>query len=98
MEADVIDLVFAKPLDAEFLRSLAHKDKIWYVFSDNAKKGGVGEILSAFLQENEISDVKIVSFEFADIFLPHGKTADVERSLGLDIQTLTERILSDKKY
>ena len=98
IEADVVDLVFAKPLDAEFLRSLARKDKIWYVFSDNAKKGGVGEILSAFLQENEISDVKIVSFEFADIFLPHGKTADVERSLGLDIQTLTERILSDKKY
>lgn len=98
IKADVVDLVFAKPLDAEFLRSLARKDKIWYVFSDNAKKGGVGEILSAFLQENEISDVKIVSFEFADIFLPHGKTADVERSLGLDIQTLTERILSDKKY
>ena len=98
IEADVIDLVFAKPLDTEFLRSLARKDKIWYVFSDNAKKGGVGEILSAFLQENEISDVKIVSFEFADIFLPHGKTADVERGLGLDIQTLTERILSDKKY
>nr|WP_315048586.1 1-deoxy-D-xylulose-5-phosphate synthase [uncultured Campylobacter sp.] len=98
IEADAVDLVFAKPLDAEFLRSLARKDKIWYVFSDNAKKGGVGEILSAFLQENEISDVKIVSFEFADIFLPHGKTADVECSLGLDIQTLTERILSDKKY
>ena len=98
MEVDVVDLVFVKPLDAEFLRSLARKDKIWYIFSDNAKKGGVGEILSAFLQENEISDVKIVSFEFADIFLPHGKTIDVERSLGLDIQTLTERILSDKKY
>ena len=98
MEVDVVDLVFVKPLDAEFLRSLARKDKIWYIFSDNAKKGGVGEILSAFLQENEISDVKIVSFEFADIFLPHGKTADVEHSLGLDIQTLTERILSDKKY
>ena len=60
-------------------------------------KGGIGEILSAFLQENEISDVKIVSFEFADIFLPHGKTADVERSLGLDVKTLVERILSDKK-
>ena len=98
MEADVVDLVFAKPLDTEFLRSLARKDKIWYVFSDNAKKGGVGEILSAFLQENEISDVKIVSFEFADIFLPHGKTADVEHSLGLDIQNLIARILGDKKY
>lgn len=98
IEADVVDLVFAKPLDGEFLRSLARKDKIWYVFSDNAKKGGVGEILSAFLQENEISDVKIVSFEFGDIFLPHGKTADVEHSLGLDVQTLVERILSDKKY
>lgn len=97
-KADLIDLVFAKPLDNELLKNLAKKDKIWYIFSDSAKKGGVGEILSAFLQDNKIYDVEIVSFEFADEFLPHGKTADVENKLNLDIDTIVAKILNNKKY
>ena len=89
------DLVFVKPLDRELLRKLACKNKIWYVFSDTAKKGGVGEILAAFLQEERIFNVRIVSFEFEDQFIPHGKVADVEKSLGLDVDSISENILKD---
>ena len=94
----MIDLVFAKPLDKEFLINLAKKDKIWYIFSDSVKKGGIGDILSAFLQENKIYDVEINTFEYDDKFLPHGKTPDVEYFLGLDIDRKKKKILNDKKY
>lgn len=97
-ETDLIDLVFAKPLDKEFLINLAKKDKIWYIFSDSVKKGGIGDILSGFLQENKIYDVEINTFEYDDKFLPHGKTPDVEYFLGLDIDSLAKKILNDKKY
>lgn len=95
---DIVDLVFIKPLDREFLLNLAEKDKFWYIFSDSVKKGGVGEILAGFLQENEIFDVQIISFEIEDKFIPHGKISDVEKSLSLDIESLTKKILNDKKY
>ena len=62
------------------------------------KKGGVGEILGAFLQEENIQNVKIISYEFDDIFLPHGSTADVEKSLGLDAQNLAKVISNTKNY
>lgn len=95
---DLVDLVFAKPLDEEFLLNLAKKDKTWYVFSDGAKKGGISEILSAFLQEKNIFDVKIESFEFDDIFLPHGKIFEVEEFLKIDPKSCAKKIQSNKKY
>ncbi|NLK65978.1 MAG: 1-deoxy-D-xylulose-5-phosphate synthase [Campylobacteraceae bacterium] len=96
LKVNLVDLVFAKPLDKEFLLNLAKTSKVWYIFSDSAKMGGVGSILSSFLQENEIYDVKVKSFEYGDEFIPHGETSQVEQSLGRDIQTITTKILNDK--
>ena len=93
-DPSLVDLVFVKPLDGELLQELARKHKIWYVFSDTAKKGGVGEILAAFLQERRIFDVHIVSFEFDDVFIPHGATADVEKALGIDAASICDKILA----
>ena len=98
LSVNIVDLVFAKPLDREFLLNLARICKIWFVFSDSAKKGGVGQILSAFLQEENLQTVKIISYEFDDIFIPHGNTADVEKSLGLDCETLSNKILNKINY
>ncbi len=97
-KVNLIDLVFVKPLDAEFLKKLSKTSKIWYIFSDCVKKGGIGEILAGFLQENEIYDVKIKSFEFEDKFITHGKTNEVEEFLGVDENSILKYLLNDNKY
>lgn len=79
----LLDLKFLKPLDRVGLKDTAKKYKHWFIFSDSSKMGGVGEILALFLQEEGISDVRIESFEYEDAFITHGKTLDVESSLGL---------------
>lgn len=91
--ANLIDLIFIKPLDEELLKELARKTKIWFVFSQNAKIGGVASLLNNFLQENDLN-VKIVSFEYEDKFIPHGNTDAVEKSLELDTQNLIQKIKS----
>lgn len=88
----IVDLIFAKPLDKDLLLDLAKKTNIWYIFSDSAKKGGIGDILSGFLQENKIKDIEIVSFEFNDSFIHHGKTNEVERDLGISHEQLAKLI------
>nr|WP_169767369.1 MULTISPECIES: 1-deoxy-D-xylulose-5-phosphate synthase [Campylobacter] len=95
IDATLIDLVFAKPLDSELLLELADKCKKWYIISDSAKRGGIGEILSAFLQENKILDVSVKSFEYDDAFIPHGSTADVERNLGISAEQIAQKLLDD---
>lgn len=94
ISVNIADLVFVKPLDSAFLRSLAKRAKSWYIFSDSAKKGGVGEILSAFLQAQNISDVKVVSFEYDDAFITHGSLSEVENSLGISASQIALKISS----
>ncbi|MGP1485168.1 MAG: 1-deoxy-D-xylulose-5-phosphate synthase [Campylobacter sp.] len=97
IDVALVDLVFVKPLDTELLMQLCQKHKKWFIFSDSAKKGGVGEILSSFLQDNKIYDVSVVSFEFDDKFITHGKTADVEKSLKIDTYSIKDKIKNELK-
>ncbi|WP_221254916.1 1-deoxy-D-xylulose-5-phosphate synthase [Campylobacter sp. 19-13652] len=98
LEVSLVDLVFIKPLDKELLLGLARDKKRWYVISDSAKNGGVGDILSAFLQENSLHDVALYSFEYKDEFIKHGNTKDVERDLGISADFIVDKILKDNKY
>ncbi|EOF4555374.1 transketolase C-terminal domain-containing protein, partial [Campylobacter coli] len=89
--ANLIDLIFAKPLDKLLLKELAKQSQIWFVFSENARIGGVASLLESFVQENDLK-IKIVSFEYEDSFIEHGKTNEVEKALKLDIDGLVQRV------
>jgi len=89
IEVGVMDLRFIKPLDKETLENL--KAKTLFIFSDNNKIGGVAESLEAFYNEIGLNK-KIISFEFEDKFIPHGQTKDVEKSIGVDIDTLSNKV------
>ena len=86
-EVGLLDLRFVKPLDEEYLKELAKCYTKWFVFSDSARLGGVG---SAIL-ELELG-VELVSFEYEDRFIPHGKVSDVEEALGLTPKQLARRV------
>jgi 1-deoxy-D-xylulose-5-phosphate synthase len=91
----ILDLRFLKPLDSESLLKLTQYQnaKKWFIFSESAKIGGVGSAISEFLQEQNITDINIISFEFEDKFLPHGKTQDVEKQLNLTPEQLKNRVI-----
>lgn len=90
--ANLVDLIFAKPLDEDFLKNLAQRTKLWFVFSDSAKIGGIGSLLANFLQKYDL-DIKLVSFEYEDSFIAHGSLADVEKDLELDTLSLGKKIM-----
>lgn len=90
--ANLIDLVFAKPLDEACLKEFAMKSKIWFIFSDSAKIGGVGSLIMNFLQKEGLNHIKVVSFEYEDYFITHGKTDVVQKHLGLDVKSLCNKI------
>ncbi len=89
----IIDLVFIKPLDENLLKNLTKKYKKWYIFSSSAKKGGVGDILCAWLIKNDVRNILLESFEYEDEFIAHGNTSEVEKDLKLDSQSISKYIL-----
>lgn len=90
--ANLIDLIFIKPLDELLLKELASQTKIWFVFSENVKIGGVASLLREFVGQYDLN-VKIVSFEYQDAFITHGNLNEVEVSLNLDVKKLSQKIL-----
>jgi 1-deoxy-D-xylulose-5-phosphate synthase len=92
----IVDLRFIKPLDSKLLKNIAATCKRWYVFSDSAKRGGAGEILLGFLSEQKIDDVILESFEYEDIFIPHGSISDIEEKLNISTNKIVEKIIKVK--
>lgn len=92
IEVGVVDLRFLKPLDSEGLKGLFAKYSKVFVFSDSYYLGGVGSALLEFIAQEEIKGVALKSFELKDEFIPHGKTALIEESLGLDTAGLLKRV------
>jgi 1-deoxy-D-xylulose-5-phosphate synthase len=89
----IVDLRFIKPLDSELLKKISVTCKRWYVFSDSAKMGGVGEILLGFLSKQKIYDVILESFEYEDNFIPHGSICDIEEKLNISVNKIVEKII-----
>ena len=79
----ILDLRFVKPIDKDTLIELSKKYNQWYIFSDSQKQGGVASAILEVLNDANILDTKVVSFEYDDIFIDHGDTKQVEESLGL---------------
>ena len=91
----VLDLRFVKPIDRETLKEATKSYKKWYVFSDGAKIGGVADAIAEALLPEDLDEVALHSFEYADRFIPHGNTKLVEESLGLLPEQIVKVIEKD---
>lgn len=92
--ASLLDIVFIKPIDEKLL-DYAKEYKEWFIFSNNSKMGGVFSILCAYLQENEIYDVKLRCFEYEDMFFEHGDTKSVEKHYRVDALSNADKIIKN---
>ena len=90
----VLDLRFVKPLDTQMLLNLAKTHSKVFVFSQSAKIGGVGSVITQLYMDHGIKDISVISFEYEDSFIQHGKTQDVLQDLNLDIKSLQKRVKS----
>ncbi len=87
----VLDLRFLKPLDTQALKAAADQSQKLFVISDSAKGGGVESIVLACLNSLGLKN-SVFSFEIDDFFVKHGKVSEIEKSLGLDAQSIADTI------
>ncbi|OCL93782.1 1-deoxy-D-xylulose-5-phosphate synthase [Aliarcobacter thereius] len=89
----ILDLRFVKPLDKDMLIKLSEKYNSWYIFSDSQKQGGVASAILELLSEENILNISVNSFEYNDIFIEHGDTKLVEKSLELLADQLVKKVI-----
>ncbi len=98
LECDFVNLRFVSPMDSSFIDALCKQYKHVYVFEDNMLNGGVTSIIArkvseklALLKTNQ--SPSIFGFGIDDEFVTHGKISELNHSLGLDSDSMFNKIL-----
>jgi 1-deoxy-D-xylulose-5-phosphate synthase len=92
VEARVVDMRWAKPLDRGAIRHAA-ETKLVVTVEEGVICGGVGEGVLCTLAEEGLS-VPVAVLGLPDRFTQHGKPASLYRSLGLDAEGIATTVLS----
>lgn len=94
VQATIVDPVFVKPLDVTLFTELFKQHKILVTIEEHSIKAGLAMILNSFIIQNEMRDINIMNFGIPDRFIHHGKTSDLLKSIGLDVESITHAILT----
>ena len=85
------DLCFIKPLDTEMLNEICSTYKALIVFEEGVKKGGAGTAILEYANEKGYT-IPIQLEGISDNFISHGNPEVLLREVGLDNETITEKL------
>jgi 1-deoxy-D-xylulose-5-phosphate synthase len=83
IHAGLVNLRWAKPLDAETILSVARRTGKLIVMEEGVLPGGVGAGVLELLAEHGLSDVQVKLFGIPDQFIEHGAIPILHRLCGL---------------
>lgn len=84
---------FVKPIDEEAVRVSCEKHKILVTMEENVAIGGYGEKVREFICRNGLS-IKLVSITLPDEYVEHGNVDILKKEVGIDKDTIIEKITS----
>lgn len=92
VEAAVVNLRFAKPLDAGLLSELAKEVRDWFVIEDHLFAGGLGARVLEFCERENLTGVRVKRFAVPDQIVEHGDREKILDQFGLSVEKLTRAI------
>lgn len=95
ISATVVDPVFVKPLDIDLLADLLSTHRYVATIEEHALNGGLGMIINNFLVQNSIREAQVLNFGVPDMWVQFGSNSELMREIGLDAQSIAERILRE---
>lgn len=90
----VVNMRFIKPWDEETVFQLAETHSLFVTLEDGVLSGGVGERIAAALKNRECP-TRVLTLGIPDEFVPQGSIDDLMRALGLDYESVAERVLKE---
>ncbi|MEZ0151971.1 MAG: 1-deoxy-D-xylulose-5-phosphate synthase [Candidatus Reddybacter sp.] len=91
LDASVADMRFIKPLDTELLDQLAADHQLIVTLEENAITGGAGAGVSEYFAQQGIV-IAVLHLGLPDVFIDHDTHSAQIATVGLDAETISERI------
>lgn len=89
--ASLVDMRFVKPLDEELIRKMAARHNLIVTLEENAVMGGAGSAVNEALLQSDYA-IPILNLGLPDTFLEHGKVPEMLARVGLDSDSIIQRI------
>lgn len=96
IHATVVNARFAKPFDKETLQSLLGNHDTVVTLEENARCGGFGEAVMAYLGTLSLPEKKQVIISLPDDYIEHGDVSTLKSKFGLDAESITKKILTKR--
>lgn len=96
MKVTLVNARFVKPVDEELLRNLAKDHSLLVTMEENVESGGFGEKVRVFIDEERLK-TEVLTIAIPDKFIAHGNVDILKKKIGLDAESIAERIIAWKK-
>lgn len=91
IDATVVNLRFAKPLDYEMLDEVLDYHRLIVTMEENVLSGGVGEHICRYV-ELHYTGVRVIACGIPDKFIHQGSIKELLEETGLDAQSIYQKI------
>lgn len=91
-EITLVNARFIKPLDEMMLQELAKEHDVIVTLEEQLFQGGYGQAVSSFYMRNHIHQIRVENIAIEDTFVEHGAVAALRSRLGLDAESVLQRI------
>ncbi|MCI8447063.1 MAG: 1-deoxy-D-xylulose-5-phosphate synthase [Eubacterium sp.] len=91
IECAVVNMRFAKPLDRKLLEQAAQNYELLVTMEENVLSGGMGEAVLETLHQIG-AQTAVMHVAVQNEFIPHGNADLLMRRIGLDAESIAERI------
>lgn len=92
IRVSVVNVRFVAPLDEGMLKKALNYPVI-ATLEENVKRGGFGEQVAEYLQEQQSSSL-FINISLPDAFIEQGTTEEMKKIYGIDAQSVAETLLS----
>ncbi len=93
INAGVVNMRFAKPIDKELLLAHAEKYKNIVTLEEGCLRGGVGSaVLEALNEARLLGTCKVLNFGIPDEFILHGDKQRLFQDIGIDVETMAGKV------
>lgn len=88
----LVNARFVKPIDTEMIKYLSKQHSHIVTLEENVETGGFGEQVRKYICDEDI-DAKITVCALPDDYVEHGNVAILSKEVGIDAQSIVEKIL-----
>ena len=94
IEATLVNARFVKPIDEDMVCSLDREHELLVTMEENVASGGFGEKVRDFADSRRLS-VRVLPITIPDEYVEHGNVELLKKEIGIDPDTVFDRIMKE---